>query len=139
MQITIDLARLRRTKLREYALRFLFGGLTTVVAGMIAHRYGPTTGGLFLAFPAIFPSSATLVEKHEIQKKERAGLHGHNRGREAVALDAIGAALGSLGLIGFGLVIWLMLVRYQPMIVLSAALMVWLIVAMAAWTARRVI
>jgi len=139
MQITVDLGRLRRTKLHEYALRFFFGGLTTVVAGMIAHRYGAAMGGLFLAFPAIFPSSVTLVEKHEIQKKERAGLHGHTRGREAVALDAIGASLGSLGLIGFGLVIWLMLVRYQPTFVLVVAMLVWLTVSMTAWMTRRLI
>ena len=28
---------------------------------------------LFLAFPAIFPASATLIEKHEKEKKEREG------------------------------------------------------------------
>ena len=37
-------------------------------------RWGPGIGGLFLAFPAIFPASATLVEKHEKQKKNRAGI-----------------------------------------------------------------
>jgi hypothetical protein len=28
----------------------------TVVAGVIAARFGPIFGGLFLAFPAIFPA-----------------------------------------------------------------------------------
>jgi hypothetical protein len=34
----------------------------------------PVVGGLFLAFPAIFPASATLIEKHVRERKEKAGL-----------------------------------------------------------------
>ena len=45
----------------------------------------PAEGGLFLAFPAIFPASATLIEKHVWQRKERAGLPGARRGKEAAA------------------------------------------------------
>jgi hypothetical protein len=67
MMIRIDLAGLRRTKWHDYAIRSLFGGLITAAAGLIAQRWGPGIGGLFLAFPAIFPASATLVEKHEKQ------------------------------------------------------------------------
>jgi len=33
-------------------------------------------GGLFLAFPAILPASATLIERHEKEKKESLRLHG---------------------------------------------------------------
>ena len=65
MTIRIDLAGLRRTKWHEYAIRFLFGGLITATAGFIAQRWGAGIGGLFLAFPAIFPASATLIEKHK--------------------------------------------------------------------------
>jgi hypothetical protein len=54
---------------------------------------------LFLAFPAIFPSSATSVEKHEKQKKQQRGSDGTIPGREATGLDAAGAAIGSIGLI----------------------------------------
>jgi hypothetical protein len=39
---------------------------------------GPRVGGLFLAFPAIFPASATLVEKHEKQKKTATRLGRNN-------------------------------------------------------------
>jgi hypothetical protein len=46
-----------------------FGGAVTVAAGLIANKWGPGVGGLFLAFPAIFPGSATLVEKHKKQKR----------------------------------------------------------------------
>ena len=57
MQIEFDFWVLRRTRWYEYALRFLFGGGVTVAAGLIAKQYGPVFGGLFLAFPAVFPAS----------------------------------------------------------------------------------
>jgi hypothetical protein len=106
MIISIDFSGLRKTKWHEYAFRFLFGGVTTTLAGLIAHRYGPATGGLFLAFPAIFPASATLVEKHEAQKKKEVSFRGTVCGRQAAALDAAGAALGTIGLIAFAIVVW---------------------------------
>ena len=108
----------------------------TVVAGVIAGRFGPLIGGLFLAFPAIFPASATLIEKHVRERKEKAGLPGARRGREAAALDAVGAMLGSFGLAAFGLVIWLMIAQSAGWaLVLSSAS--WLAVAVLAWQARR--
>lgn len=64
MLIKFKTSALRRTRWYEYALRFFFGGAVTVGAGLIAKFYGPVFGGLFLAFPAIFPASATLVQKH---------------------------------------------------------------------------
>jgi hypothetical protein len=53
-------------------------------------------GGLFLAFPAIFCASATLIEKHERERKEEKGLQGKERGQDAAVLDAAGAGLGSV-------------------------------------------
>jgi hypothetical protein len=94
MQIKIDPSVIGQTKWYEYAIRFLFGGLITAVAGIIAKKFGPGIGGLFLAFPAIFPASATLIEKHEKQKKEEKGLQGTRRGREAASVDAAGSADG---------------------------------------------
>src|SRR5437762_13087558 len=91
MLIQVDPSTLGQTKWHEYAVRFLFGGLITAIAGIIAKKFGPGVGGLFLAFPAIFPASATLIEKHEKQKKEREGLQGTERAREAVSVDAAGA------------------------------------------------
>jgi uncharacterized protein DUF3147 len=78
MQISLDLSALGKTKWYEYALRFAFGGAITVAAGLIANKWGPGVGGLFLAFPAIFPASATLVEKHEKQEKQQHGLGRNN-------------------------------------------------------------
>src|SRR6185295_10511753 len=82
----------------EYVVRFALGGAATIFTGLISSRYGASVGGLFLALPAIFCASATLIEKHEIRKKKEAGLAGERRGQQAAALDAIGAALGALGM-----------------------------------------
>src|SRR6266480_3107101 len=99
MNIRVKLSALRETRWHEYLIRFVLGGLATVGTGAIASLFGPQTGGLFLAFPAIFCASATLIEKHERERKERAGVRGARRGKEAAALDAAGAALGSFGLL----------------------------------------
>jgi hypothetical protein len=131
--IRIDMVGLRRTKWHEYAIRFLFGGMITAVAGIIAEHWGPAIGGLFLAFPAIFPASATLVEKHERQKKSRAGLNGAARGREAAALDAAGAAIGCIGLAGFALIVWQFLALSQTWIVLGVAGLLWLVTSGLCW------
>src|ERR1700738_4863599 len=127
---------LRQTRWYEYLVRFVVGGAMTVVAGLIAAHFGPVVGGLFLAFPAIFPASATLIEKHVRQRKEEAGLPGARGGKEAAAVDAAGAALGSFGLAAFGLVIWLMIVQ-SPAWALVLAGASWLGVAVLAWQVRR--
>ena len=126
MRINFDFSALKRTRWYEYALRFLFGGAVTVAAGLIAKHYGPVFGGLFLAFPAIFPASATLVEKHETEKKRRAGIIDNSRGRKAAALDARGAALGSLGLACFAIALWRSLPPGTRSWLFSAALTIWL-------------
>jgi hypothetical protein len=135
--IRVNFSALRSVKWHEYGTRFLFGGLVTVVAGLIARKFGPATGGLFLAFPAIFPASATLVEKHETEKKKRANMHGAIRGREAAGLDAAGAALGSIGLAAFAIIAWRLLLADQPIVALGTATAVWLVVSVLAWRMRR--
>jgi hypothetical protein len=127
---------LRQTRWYEYLVRFGLGGAMTVIAGLIAARFGPVIGGLFLAFPAIFPASATLIEKHVRERKEKAGLPGSRRGKEAAALDAVGAALGSFGLAAFGFVIWLMIGHSPPCALILAAAS-WIAVALLAWQVRR--
>jgi hypothetical protein len=139
MNVRANLSALRETRWYELALRILFGGLITVATGLIAQRFGPTIGGLFLAFPAIFPASATLVEKHACEKKQRHGLDGKNRGREAASLDARGAAMGSIGLIAFALIVWQLLPELAPWLVLAVATFTWLAVSVALWTLRRLL
>ena len=127
---------LRQTRWYEYLVRFVLGGAMTVVTGLIAARFGPVIGGLFLAFPAIFPASATLIEKHVRARKEKAGLPGARRGKEAAALDAAGAVLGSFGLAAFGLVIWLMVVQSATWALVLATIS-WFAVALLGWRVRR--
>jgi Protein of unknown function (DUF3147) len=136
--ITFDLSALARTRWYEYALRFFFGGVVTVATGLIAKHYGPVFGGLFLAFPAIFPASATLVEKHETEKKQQAGIVDNARGRKAAALNSRGAAVGSLGLVVFGLLMWQLLRYCNAVSVLMTALVVWFTLAVLVWRVSRV-
>src|SRR6476619_2894994 len=126
MQIKLDLSVLGQTKWHEYAVRFLFGGLIAALAGIIAKKFGPGVGGLFLAFPAIFPASATLVEKHEKEKKRRVGLDGRKRAAAATSVDAAGAAIGSIGLAGFAVVVWQAMPNHAPWLVLVGATLVWI-------------
>ena len=137
MRVHFKISALIATKWYEYALRFLFGGIITVVTGVLANRCGPVFGGLFLAFPAIFPASATLVEKHEREKKQRAGIAKTIRGREAAALDARGAAIGSIGLIGFAFAAWRLMPIWNGALVLLAALIVWTTLSILIWLLRR--
>ena len=137
MQIRFHPRNIRRIRWYEFAIRFVFGGLATVMAGVIAQKFGPGVGGLFLAFPAIFPASVTLVEKHEKQKKHAQGLHGTRRGRETAALDAFGGSLGSIALALFALVVWLLLSRHSALLVVSAAGFAWLGTSLMLWRFRH--
>ena len=137
MIVSVDLSALRRTSWSEWALRYMLGGLVTVVAGLMAQFFGPVFGGLFLAFPAIMCASATLIEKHERQKKQRAGLDGTARGRRAAGLDAAGAVLGCVGLGAFALLTWKQLDQHPPAPVLLAAALLWLLVSITLWWIQK--
>src|SRR5437762_8412818 len=127
MTIEIDPSGLKQTKWHEYALRFAAGGVITVIAGFIARKWGPGIGGLLLAFPAIFPASATLIEKHEKQRKEKRDLKGIIRGRQAASVEAAGSAMGSVGLISFAILIWQLLCGHSAWEVLLGATVAWLL------------
>jgi uncharacterized membrane protein (GlpM family) len=104
---------------KAYAVRFAFGGAITALAGWIASTWGPVVGGLFLAFPAILPASVTLVRRHE--------------DADAAARDAYGAMMGSLGLLAFGLAIWLLSNRAAWPVALLAAAVAWLTTSVIAF------
>ena len=136
-QVKVDPSVLRQTKWRDYAVRFAFGGLITAAAGIIAKRFGPGIGGLFLAFPAIFPASATLIEKHEKEKKELRGLNGAGRGRSAASIDAAGASIGAIALAVFASIVWQFLTRTHAWVVLAIATVFWLAVSVGVWHIRK--
>jgi hypothetical protein len=139
MRVRINLASLKQIRWHEYLTRFLLGGAITVATGLIAEHFGPVIGGLFLAFPAIFPSGATLIEKHERDKKRSAGIPHTIRGRLAAALDARGAAMGALALAAFGSVIWQLLPRYNAALVFAGAVAAWLTLAILLWRIRKLL
>ena len=119
MGIKFDFSKLKQTSWRDYATRFLFGGVVTVLTGILANRYGPTVGGLFMAFPAILPAGITLIEKHE--------------NKDAAGADTSGAALGSIGLVAFAIAVWYLADRWTAWIVLTTATLIWLVVSVALW------
>ena len=114
--------RLKQTKMHEYLMRFVFGGVVAVGAGLVGNWWGAAIGGLFLAFPSILPASLTLVKGH-------AKLSG------AAGADALGAALGSLGLLAFAVVGWQLAALVPGWLMLLAACLIWTVVAVTAWIA----
>jgi len=124
---------LHQTRWYEYAGRFLFGGAMTVAAYLIAKRFGPVIGGLFLAFPAIFPASATLINNHEKKRKQNKGLDPACRGRHAAGADAAGTAMGSIGLAVFAILVWIFIPRATSWLILPAALAAWIFTAATVW------
>jgi Protein of unknown function (DUF3147) len=137
LNIKIDISSVRQGKWYEYFLRFLLGGAITAITGAVAKQFGPSVGGLFLAFPAILPSTVTLVEKHETEKKLRMGFPGAERGKRAAALDAAGAARGSIGLLAFAEIVRRWISHGWPPAVLAAATVAWALVGVSIWMARR--
>jgi hypothetical protein len=137
MRVWLDFSTVKQTRWHEFAVRFLLGGLITAATGIIGKKYGASVGGLFLAFPAIFPASATLLDKHEKEKKQRAGLNGRGRARQLVSLDAAGTAMGSVGLFVFGLLVAELVRQHRPWIVIAAATVTWMAVSVLIWHVRK--
>jgi uncharacterized membrane protein (GlpM family) len=137
MRIEVDFSSLKKTNLREHVARFVLGGAVTVAAGLIARKWGPVIGGLFLAFPAIFPAGATLIEQHEVERKREIGRDGRRRGREAAALDALGAASGAMGLAAFAIVLWRFLPGHSSWGALGLAVAAWVVVSGVLWILRK--
>lgn len=138
MVIRAKFSALKQGHWYEYLVRLALGGLATVVAGLVADIWGPAVGGLFLAFPAIFCASATLIEKHERERKQKQGLQGKDRGKNAAALDAAGAVLGSVALAVFGAVMWLLAKDFGAGS-LALGTVAWFAVAILLWRVRRVL
>lgn len=119
MKPNLELGALRKSRPWELAVRFVFGGLITAVAGLVSKHWGPVVGGLFLAFPAILPASLTLVKQHD--------------GKAKAVDDARGGRLGSIGLIAFAVVVWLASGAWGPTVALVVATLAWSLVNGVAW------
>lgn len=117
--IQVEPSRLHSTSLREYGVRFVFGGLATAAVGIISTAFGPPVAGLFLAFPAILIASLTLLGNHD--------------GHAAAGADALGAASGAIGLIAFGAVVWKLSQHYPGVVTIALAAAVWFIVSVTIW------
>jgi hypothetical protein len=132
MLVRVSFSSLSDGRWYEYIVRFLLGGAATAITGLIGTRWGPGVGGLFLAFPAMLCASATLVESHERRRKTEIGLQGKRRGEDAAALDAAGAALGSMGLVAFALTVFLVNAA-APWSSLALASLAWAATAGSCW------
>jgi uncharacterized membrane protein (GlpM family) len=117
--IRADPSRVQHASFKDYGIRFLFGGVVTALVGVLAKAFGPEVAGLFLAFPAILVASLTLI--------------GNKDGTRASGADAYGAAVGSIGLVAFGAVVWAYAARTSAVAVLIAASVVWLVVSLLTW------
>lgn len=137
VRIGFDPGKLRKTKPSEYLTRFLFGVALTLVFSLTAKWAGPIIGGLFLAFPGIYPPGSSFVEKKEEERKAEAGLHGTHRARSLAAAHAVGASAGTFGLMAFSTIVWLGLPRYGLPLTLVAGTSAWLLVSVAAWAIRE--
>ncbi len=137
MKIHLDTSSPREAKAHDYVYRFLFGGLVTALAGVIAKIYGPVVGGLFLAFPAIFPAACSLAQSHQERRKAEIGCDGTARGKNAAAINAFGASLGTLGLAAFALALWKLINVTSPAATLLVCLASWLLVTLSAYQIRK--
>jgi len=137
MIVEARLKHLKGVKPHEWALRFVFGGVCTMTAGLIAQHWGAAVGGLFLAFPAIFPAGASLIESHEIEHKKKIGADGTARGRAMASVDAAGASLACFGLMAFAVVVWKWLPGHGAAWVIATATVVWMGLSVVLWLVRK--
>ena len=121
--IAIQPRQLRDVKPSELLIRFAFGAAIALVAGLVGMRFGPRLGGLFLAFPAVLPASLMLLEKKD--------------GRDKADVDALGAILGSVGMVAFALVVFAALPRFGGVVAVAAAWVGWIGVSLSLFFAVR--
>ncbi len=137
VRIGCDFSKLGKTKPTEYLTRFLFGCALTLVFSLITKWAGPIVGGLFLAFPGIYPSGSSFVEKKEEERKLTAGMEGRMRARSLASGHAVGAGAGCFGLMGFAAIVWLGLPRFGLAPSLAAGTAAWFALSFGAWALRE--
>lgn len=116
---SIKLAELRQVRFRDLGLRFLAGGVTSVVAGLISYGISARVGGFLLAFPAILGASLTLVEEQEDSAEARE--------------DSRGATVGACSMAAFAAVAALTLTHVTSVLALALATAAWAIGALGGY------
>ncbi len=104
---------LRDIRLRDYLLRFLFGGTISVIATLIGQWTTPRIGGIFTAFPAILLASLTLINQED--------------GKKASQEDAQGAVLGAIAFAVAAIVLTLTLDVLAGAVAILLSLGAWLV------------
>ncbi len=113
----IHLSNLKKVHLKDYAIRFAFGGAVSVIAALIGKWTNVPFGGMFTAFPAILLASLTLIGKHD--------------GDEKSAEDAEGGVLGAIAFIVAAIFISRTVTVMTGAVSLLLALAVWLALAVS--------
>lgn len=137
VRIGFAFSKLAKTKPSAYLSRFLFGVALTLTFSLVTKWAGPVIGGLFLAFPGIYPPGSSYVEKQEEERKEAAGLHGTLRARTLASAHAVGASAGCFGLLGFSAIVWLGLPHMSLLLTLATATLAWFVLSTGAWALRE--
>jgi hypothetical protein len=125
--VAIEPGRLGDISWRDIAVRFVFGALTSALAGTVSVLAGAKWAGPFLALPAILAASLTLIADEESRKRARE--------------DARGAVLGALALAVFALIGAVAFTHVPGGWVLALAAVAWLAAATGlywvVWARRR--
>lgn len=135
MRIRFDPTPLKESRPSGHALRFAIGGAVTAATGGVAKLWGPKVGGLLLALPAILPIGVALIAKLQ-NRKAGPGARG-DRGRRAAVVEATGASAAAIGLIGFAVVAWRLLIRWPSWLALAMATTAWVGITLIVWLARK--
>jgi hypothetical protein len=125
--VHLDASAARDVRKRDLLVRFGFGAATSVVAACVSLLFGPLTGGVLLAFPAILAASLTLIADEESARLARE--------------DGRGAVVGAVALGAFATAGAVAFTKLASVLVLLVALAVWIAVAVGGywllWGRRR--
>jgi len=135
MKVRLDTKTIKNSHWYGHVLRFVLGGAITVAAGLVAKGFGPAVAGFLLAFPAILP--AALILANRLQNTQAGPGATGARGRRAAIVQASGAAMASLGMILFAVIVWQCLGRRPAWLVVGVATMAWALTAGTVWAARK--